>query len=989
MSEDSAASVTTVRPRRRRAVVLGALVVALAVAIPIARMLAARAVEARIGKLAGALGLDVRYADLSVGLLGSAAFEGLTVQREGFELLRCERVEVGVRLRTLRPDRVWSVGCRARVRLRDDRPIDAVALRDAWRARPRTEGGGGAGGGRAVPQFRADALTVEFSAEGGRSVPLSGTAWTFGEFVGDASGAQGTWSVQGPVQGEGSLVVRRDGESVEVQLRTQRALTLPPPDARLRWLRLSGATLRLGPDERRLELEQVAAEAKGLVARARRVVVDGPGPRVQIAGASIEVPTLGGLPSAWRNGIAALELADATAARVRVEGLEVPDLSRLLAGKVELRGRGLTGSLGPLGVDVASWHLQRDGAGWIGPKSPVRLQLLRPALRVAAAEPSSGPLRRRFGARLPRWLRRRVGSLRRRLAAPRAAVATKLSLPPAAASRPLWRSNPEKIPPATARFAPALGSLDERADDGLKAFAGARDALARLPLQIDVRGGSVTVDFGAHRLGANAIDVGVEPRRPGRPGRLAAAARLFIDDRHAGSLDGSLILDGVGAPVVATLHFDGAEFARAASVLMPRLAIGARPELGLDLWLTAAPGRGGELRVGMHARDVGVDWWRVATSPLTDFSLDVQGMLQIGSPGRPMRLDIADVRFGGSAGTDRLRLAGWATLRGEKRPVVDLSVWLPEQDCGAALRALPPSLVPTVGTVRAKGRLAGWADLHLDVAHPWYSEIDLGWDDARCELLDTGKLGIAALAEPFVRPANEDGKLREDQPIGPKSGSWVSLGAMPRWLSYAMVTTEDGSFWQHRGLNTFLLNRAIRLDLHAGRFVYGGSTITQQLAKNLFFRRDKTLLRKLEEALATWLMERRLGKQRILEIYCNAVEMAPDHYGVVRGAELYFGKRPEKLGPVEAAWLGILKPCPRCAHTHFRARSMPYWYQKRLLEILTRMWRNQMIDDARFAALQNTVPQFDGWPEEKLAQRSNWPVPEKKEPEPRRLDRGR
>ena len=142
--------------------------------------------------------------------------------------------------------------------------------------------------------------------------------------------------------------------------------------------------------------------------------------------------------------------------------------------------------------------------------------------------------------------------------------------------------------------------------------------------------------------------------------------------------------------------------------------------------------------------------------------------------------------------------------------------------------------------------------------------------------------------------------------------------------------------------------------------------------------RSKYLGRKLEELLIVWQMERTLAKSRILEIYANAVEFGPRQYGVTRGAKHYFDKSPGRVTPLEAAWLGSIKPCPACADGHFRARRYGPWYQKRLLEIMTRMHYFGVITQDQYDREMNTVPRFTGWPAGKLARRFNLPIPPRK-----------
>ncbi|MFT5994286.1 MAG: membrane peptidoglycan carboxypeptidase, partial [Bradymonadia bacterium] len=136
-----------------------------------------------------------------------------------------------------------------------------------------------------------------------------------------------------------------------------------------------------------------------------------------------------------------------------------------------------------------------------------------------------------------------------------------------------------------------------------------------------------------------------------------------------------------------------------------------------------------------------------------------------------------------------------------------------------------------------------------------------------------------------------------------------------------------------------LVTRGLRANLQEGRYVYGGSTVSQQLVKNLFLRREKTVGRKVEEAMLTWLMERSVPKWRILELYLNMVEFGPDVWGVAQASWHYFGRPADELTPLEAAFLAALKPAPREGDVYRRRGNSPMigWWPERLQTLLERL----------------------------------------------------
>jgi len=140
---------------------------------------------------------------------------------------------------------------------------------------------------------------------------------------------------------------------------------------------------------------------------------------------------------------------------------------------------------------------------------------------------------------------------------------------------------------------------------------------------------------------------------------------------------------------------------------------------------------------------------------------------------------------------------------------------------------------------------------------------------------------------------------------------WAPLNRISPYLLKAVLISEDDKFWNHEGFDFESIQKAIEKDLQAGRFKFGGSTISQQLARNLYLSPEKSLLRKAAEAVLTWKMERALAKKRILEIYLNVVEWGDGIFGAEAAARHHFGKSARDLSAEEAARLAAVLPNPR------------------------------------------------------------------------------
>ena len=155
------------------------------------------------------------------------------------------------------------------------------------------------------------------------------------------------------------------------------------------------------------------------------------------------------------------------------------------------------------------------------------------------------------------------------------------------------------------------------------------------------------------------------------------------------------------------------------------------------------------------------------------------------------------------------------------------------------------------------------------------------------------------------------GELREKNPRAAVRYQWVPYERISNHLKRAMVAAEDAKFVEHEGFDWEGIQHALDKNLKRGRTVAGGSTISQQLAKNLFLSPTKSYIRKGEEALITLMMEATLDKQRILELYLNVIEWGSGVFGAEAAAQRYFGVHASELSADQAARLAAMAPNPR------------------------------------------------------------------------------
>jgi hypothetical protein len=305
-------------------------------------------------------------------------------------------------------------------------------------------------------------------------------------------------------------------------------------------------------------------------------------------------------------------------------------------------------------------------------------------------------------------------------------------------------------------------------------------------------------------------------------------------------------------------------------------------------------------RFGALADDAGDE------SPLgdpTDVTLRFDGTWQPGE----RTIEIPEVH-GTLAGAE---LSGSIVLHVDDDPSADLVLGVRQLEfgrvLGAAGLAVPESLgmapggIPDLGSATIEVHVRGRA------SEPGALEVS-----QKVEYKPPRRIprAISRLRGDFVfDPGNGPGP-RAPVDVSPSSPDFIPLGDVPPLFVRTLLLSEDAGFYGHHGIDLRELPSALLTNWSRGDAARGASTITQQLAKNLFLSRDKEVGRKLQELAITFLLESALGKDRILEIYLNIIEWGPQLRGLRPAARHYFGREPQALTPAEMAFLVAIIPGP-------------------------------------------------------------------------------
>ncbi len=347
-------------------------------------------------------------------------------------------------------------------------------------------------------------------------------------------------------------------------------------------------------------------------------------------------------------------------------------------------------------------------------------------------------------------------------------------------------------------------------------------------------------------------------------------------------------------------------------------------------------------KVSVH----GLSLQRPELSPLTvgPWSFDAALKAHARLDGSELSVTSSEAHFG----EVRAELSGQVETAPGRRHI-EGRLRVPLSGCQSVLDAMPNGLLPLVRGLRLSGSFGINLQVRYDLKAPQDTRVVLAVHN-ECRVQDVpAELSPHRFERPFLREV----KAPDGSPVsvesGPGTSSWVSIDDISRHMESAILICEDAGFHSHAGFDFRALENALKDDLKQGRFARGASTVTMQLAKNLYLGKEKTLGRKLQEALLTMLLEQQLDKRRILELYLNVVELGPGLYGVGDAAQYYFATPARALTLGQSLYLASLLPNPMYSRFGPNGKLNAGWlnYLHRLMQIAHKIKR---IDDAELQA---------------------------------------
>jgi len=506
-----------------------------------------------------------------------------------------------------------------------------------------------------------------------------------------------------------------------------------------------------------------------------------------------------------------------------------------------------------------------------------------------------------------------------------------------------------------------LEGAGDRGEDSRRAAAGATPgpaagrepgaALRALP-RVHARGVVVVVGVRGRTFEVGPLDVDVAGRLDPGDERAELSVRFPGGGRAAAALAPA---SGTAAGWRLRVRVEGLEpddLPAQLRTLPARLEAGA-----IALELDAEAPRGlehAEGRLHLAADGIFLSGERIDAAPVGPLRAELSGTLRW--DGAERRLSLPDGALALAGGALPIGVEGEIRL-GASFPFA-LKVHADGVDHGALVAALPPALAPPPEAPRPQGTF----DAHLEISGPALApaawSLGAGLDLSRMREASR-RLRPQPLREPFeyvpALPAGAPGRSDPAFVVGPGNPGFVPLAELPEHVVRAVTASEDAGFFAHHGFDFTELGIAFAAGAERGQVVRGGSTITQQLAKNLYLGREKTLARKVREATVTVALEACLPKGRLLEIYLNIVEWGPGVFGIGPAARHWFGKDARELTPKEAAFLASVIPNPLRYHA-MRARGVSANWEDHVNQLLLKMTeQGALTDDDLLRALDEPI----------------------------------
>jgi hypothetical protein len=502
---------------------------------------------------------------------------------------------------------------------------------------------------------------------------------------------------------------------------------------------------------------------------------------------------------------------------------------------------------------------------------------------------------------------------------------------------------PSLAPPAPARIGSSEGYVEQAKklrDKLVQAASWSVDHLAP-DAPVEIEGLTIVLTQANQRLnlgpgplrarhGAEGVEIDFSPGQSD-PSVKADASRLSASARVPAK-EGEISLHLEGGPVtLASLGVREQDFGLF-DVGRGKLEAKGDVKLTADASNVLFDGTG-------RATSLSIVYRALADDPVRGLDLAFRASGAVALDGSNIRLDEGRVELGAI----RLDVSG-AIEQAADYTRIEGRAKIPTSDCQRVFESLPQALIPKLIGLKMTSTFGLDSGFELDTRYP--NDMKIDWElRNKCRITRAPPdIDVERFTLPFKHTVYDENNEKVEITTGPGTPDWVPYHVMTPFLEAALTTTEDGGFRHHKGFDKSAIKNSIRDNLRTGRFARGASTVTMQLAKNLYLGREKNLSRKLQEAVLTTYLEQTLTKEEILELYFNIVEFGPMLYGIGPAAEHYFATSANELSVAQSLFMTSILPNPKRNYFGPNGQLSKGWtnYLHRVLKIMRD--RNKITD---------------------------------------------
>lgn len=304
--------------------------------------------------------------------------------------------------------------------------------------------------------------------------------------------------------------------------------------------------------------------------------------------------------------------------------------------------------------------------------------------------------------------------------------------------------------------------------------------------------------------------------------------------------------------------------------------------------------------------------------------------------------DFVSIDSSSTAEFNKVKFRPYLAYETEEDTIYKLKIAIPMMKTQDFITSLPEGLFTHFQGMQAEGNFEYKLDFMFNKNKPNQLVFDSNLKKKNLRIAKYGEANLNKLNEEFVYRAIINNVLQRPILVGSSNPNYTPLGQISPYLQKCVLTSEDPSFFSHRGFINEAFKQSILKNIRTKKFSRGASTISMQLIKNVFLTREKTVSRKLEEILLVYILEnnRIASKERMLEVYFNVIEWGPNVYGIGEAAQFYFKKNPADLTLMECLFLATIIPKPKKFMWQFdtegKLKSFAMQQQKFLANLMLR-----------------------------------------------------